>query len=225
MSGRTSLRSLVTALTLAILPAVAQADVVELRNGQKVEGTLASANSRSVTIESGGRMLTFDAREVRAILFGPAPVAAAPVPAGPSPARQAVRALRALQAMTASNPPPTHGDYVARVGETRSAVDRYLADPGNPTSASARPAIEEAMALHTLGSAAWTAKLAGRGFEQVGKEAADIQCARLQAELRTTKQDDWLGKGFLVAGWGMPLIWSCAGEKVTEAERRLGPEP
>ena len=46
------------------------ADVVELRNGQRVEGTFQGADDSAVRIEVGGHIMTFAPAEVRAIYYG-----------------------------------------------------------------------------------------------------------------------------------------------------------
>jgi hypothetical protein len=82
------------ALTLLfLLASPALADVVELKTGQRVEGTLKQADQASVTVEVGGQVVTFKAEQVRAVYYGAAPSTAAAVP----PSSDALRALKALQ--------------------------------------------------------------------------------------------------------------------------------
>jgi hypothetical protein len=60
-----------------------RADVVELKDGRRLEGTFKGASPAVVAIDVGGRTLVVDAQEVRAVYFGPAP-APTPSPAPPS---------------------------------------------------------------------------------------------------------------------------------------------
>jgi hypothetical protein len=73
---------------LAILMTVAApacADVVELKDGRRLEGTFKGASPAVVAIDVGGRTVVIDAQEVRALYFGPAPPAPAPLPAPAAP--------------------------------------------------------------------------------------------------------------------------------------------
>jgi hypothetical protein len=69
------------ALLLALLavPAIAGADVVELLNGERVEGSGVRASPDHVTVQVGGRTVIFDRAQVRAVYFG-----SAPAPCGPA---------------------------------------------------------------------------------------------------------------------------------------------
>ena len=63
---------------LLAFPVGGGADVVELKTGRRVEGTLKQATPASVSIEVGGQTITFTGDKVRAIYFGAAPTPAAP---------------------------------------------------------------------------------------------------------------------------------------------------
>jgi hypothetical protein len=64
--------------TLFLGTSLSWADVVELKTGQRVEGSFKQATSEGVVIEVGGQAITFELERVRAIYFGTAP-ASAPV--------------------------------------------------------------------------------------------------------------------------------------------------
>jgi hypothetical protein len=66
-------------LVLLAVPALAGADVVELVNGERVEGTGVRASPDHVTVQVGGRTVIFDRAQVRAVYFG-----SAPPPCGPA---------------------------------------------------------------------------------------------------------------------------------------------
>jgi hypothetical protein len=68
------------ALLLALLavPAIAGADVVELLNGERVEGTGVRESPDHVTVQVGGRTVILDRAQVRAVYFSPPP------PCGPA---------------------------------------------------------------------------------------------------------------------------------------------
>jgi hypothetical protein len=73
---------------LAILMTVAApacADVVELKDGRRLEGTFKGASPAVVAIDVGGRTVVIDAQEVHAVYFGAAPPAPPPLAAPASP--------------------------------------------------------------------------------------------------------------------------------------------
>src|SRR5439155_2055929 len=91
---------------LAILMTVAApacADVVELKDGRRLEGTFKGASPAVVAIDVGGRTVVIDAQEVRGLYFGAAPPAPAPrpAPAGAPAAEPAPSSVR-----PAPPPPP-----------------------------------------------------------------------------------------------------------------------
>ena len=59
-------------VSLMSVPPVS-ADVIELRTGERVEGTFKGADDSAVRIEIDDRIVTFAPSEVRAIYFGSAP--------------------------------------------------------------------------------------------------------------------------------------------------------
>ena len=116
----------VTTLFIALAWAIALADVVELTTGQRVEGTFQQATPRGVSIEVGGQTITFEQEKVRAIYFGSAPAAAVP----PSPAREALLSLKALQSVTRAG--IAYREYSQRVNDAKIQVDRVLDElPGD----------------------------------------------------------------------------------------------
>jgi len=70
------MKSLMIAALLAVpllsVPPVS-ADVIELRTGERVEGTFKGADDSAVRIEIDGRLVTFAPAQVRAIYYGSAP--------------------------------------------------------------------------------------------------------------------------------------------------------
>lgn len=66
-------RSAAALFAIVCTTTLAAADVVELKTGQRVDGTLRQATPASVSIEVGGQTITFEGEKVRAIYFGVAP--------------------------------------------------------------------------------------------------------------------------------------------------------
>ena len=77
------MKPLVTAALLAVslmsVPPVS-ADVIELRTGERVEGTFKGADDSAVRIEIDGRLVTFAPAQVRAIYYGSAPASTTAAP-------------------------------------------------------------------------------------------------------------------------------------------------
>ena len=110
---RTRLALAVALVVWAAASPSSGADVVELVTGEKVEGTVKGATSRSLVIEVHGRERTILRRLVRGIVFGPVRQAT-PSPGGTRPPAVAARA-RALAA------PPTQTSTAARAEPAAAA--------------------------------------------------------------------------------------------------------
>ncbi len=67
--------ALATSFILLLMALVASAHVVELKNGQRIEGNLKVATSDRIVVEVGGQDIILQADRVRAIYFGAGPEA------------------------------------------------------------------------------------------------------------------------------------------------------
>src|SRR5258708_7272722 len=74
-------------------------DTVELKTGERIEGTFKQATSAGAVIVVGGQVITIPLEKVRAIYFGVAPK---PVEKA-SLSREALAALKGLQSITKSS--------------------------------------------------------------------------------------------------------------------------
>src|SRR5262249_28552807 len=145
------------------------ADVVELRNGQRLEGTFKGADETAVRIEVGGRVMTFAPGEVRAIYYGPPPVFA---PAPIAELRAALAALVTLRSV--AQPGVAYRDYLSQVRVAQTTVDRYLQkEEGAPAI---KGTIADAMHLYALAGTAWTASTSRGNYAEVGSDAALTRC-------------------------------------------------
>ena len=211
--------SVLTFLACLAFCAPSWADVVELKSGERAEGKFRQATAAGVVIEVGGHELVFPLEKVRAIYFG----SVATLPGEPPDAREALKALKALQSLAGEG--ITYQDYVARVNEARTQVDRYLTEPER-SDAQVRAAIKEAMGFYALASTAWSAKITNR-FDDVlavGRDPMLDRCPVLQRALAryplgTTREQDF-ARG-IVATLEISLIWSCGSDRTDEAEALL----
>lgn len=215
--------SLVSAPPLVSIP-TARADVVELRSGERVEGTFKSADDSAVRIEVDGRLATYPPREVRAIYFGPAPAKVAPVPiAERDDAIGALDGLRAVAQRTV-----TYQEYAPRVNDVKGVVDRYLQkEDGAPA---VKFAIADSFHYYALAEAAWKAGLSRGNYARIGADPALLRCAPAQEVIAESKRKSpfiWRSKGagegattgMVIATDGLAALWSCASVKLAEAEK------
>lgn len=226
-------------LAVFLIGAPAFADIVELKDGRRVEGTFRGASSAIVAIDVDGRTQTFEFDEVRALYFGaPPPVPAAPVAPAPAPearsgapgpggdATAALAALRALQ--TAVGAGVSYRDYAPGVIEARAAVETFVQNPASGESG-LKAMMNAAMSLYALGVEAWNARIRKAGYEALGANPAADLCPALRTKMMTAREQGLLKPTPFSAGIGvaagLPQIWSCAGEKVDEAARLMTAPP
>ena len=208
-------------LTL-VLAAPASADVVELRSGQRVEGVFKGADDSAVRIEVGGKIMTFAPSEVRAIYYGVAPAA----PAAVAERDEALGALSMLRSVAQRG--VTYQSYASRVGEAQLVVNRYVQkEDGAPA---VKGAIAESFHLYALAETAWNAGLSRGNYATVGTDARLARCDDAQRVIAESKRKNpfiWRSKGageaatagMVIANDGIAALWSCAADRLAEAER------
>lgn len=147
------------AVLLALFTLSLLGDTIELKTGERIEGTFKQATSAGAVIEIAGQSITIPLEKVQAIYFGAVP-ARQPV-VGSGPADDAMDALKALQSVIDSG--ITYGDYSQyrdysqRVLDARVRVDRYLSSQGSGGT-ELRRAIRAAMLEYELASQSWITK-------------------------------------------------------------------
>lgn len=157
------------------LATVAFADTVELKTGERLEGTFRQASvSSGIVIEVAGQAITIPLAKVRAIYFGaakPAPSASAPASRAPASWQEALDAVRGLRSVTASG--ISYRDYASRVLDAKVKVDRYLASlkpddeksdastPANLKALMVRSGIKMAMMYYESASSSWNDWITG----------------------------------------------------------------
>jgi hypothetical protein len=114
-----------TAATLSLL----LCDVVELKTGERLQGTFKQATAAGVVIEVGGQRITMPLAKVRAIYFGEAAPAVAPVAAPVSePKRLMLEALNELRALTQVGS-VTRRDYDLKLAEVSAKAQTLFPIP------------------------------------------------------------------------------------------------
>ncbi|HEV8440713.1 MAG TPA: hypothetical protein VGT40_21710 [Methylomirabilota bacterium] len=219
-------------LALALFPLAlpfhpAAADVVELRGGERVEGTLREATPAGVLVEVAGQGIRFEVDKVRAIYFGsPGPRPTPPSPgtesavgaAATSPASAALQLLHSLRSAVAGG--TTLREYQARVNNTAPVVELYLAavppEPGD--------AIRDAMRYYVLAASAWSNQAAASRTVWLKRDDALARCAAYRefAQAMQSKGEAHYAertRNYVVIGDGViSVLWSCAADKISEAD-------
>ena len=212
----------------------ASADVVELRGGDRVEGALKEATPVGVVIDVAGQSIRFDAAKVRAIYFGgpgqpPAPPDAPPPPAPPlapppppaSPAAGALQLMQSLRATVAAG--MTLREYEARLNGTAPIVELYLA--GLPPAGA--DAIRDAIRYYLLAESAWSNQGITSRTVWLRKDEVLARCAAYQefASAMRSKGEAYYAERtrnyVVIADGAVPVLWSCASDRITEAETLL----
>jgi len=216
-------------LVLLAPAASAAAVVVELTNGQRIEGVLRQASSARVLVEAGGELLIFETADVRAIYFtapdaapAPPPAAAAPDARPAEPVLDPLEAVKALRAAVAAG--TTAREYSPRVGEARAAVDRYLASaPGD--SPPGADALTDAMRYYEMADFAWRNHSVTFSTVWLQKDDALARCEAYRefAEQMQAQGDSFYSERtrtfVLISDGVLDVIWSCAAERVDAAEQ------
>jgi|KBSSwiStaDraftv2_1062776.scaffolds.fasta_scaffold130802_1 hypothetical protein len=200
------------------------ADVIELRTGERVEGTFKGADDSAVRIEVDGRIVTFAPAHVRAIYYGSVP--ASTTPASLAEREEAIGALEGLRSVARTG--VTYREYAPRVGDAQIVIDRYLKkEDGAP---SIKGAIADSFHFYALAGTAWNAGLSRGNYAAVGTDSALARCSPAQRVIAESKRKSpflWRAKGagegattgMVIASDGIAALWSCAADKLAEAEK------
>jgi hypothetical protein len=243
------MRLLLLAAAMFVIAAAAFADIVELKAGGKVEGKVKSVTPGEVVIESGGKEQKIERDKVRSIQLDGA---AAPRPQTPAAAKDAMAALRNVQSI--AGPGALHLDYTQAVSDADFAVSRYLREPEEAAAKAAMKEAVALYVfagaawdtrLKTYGYAALeTDPLAEkcptlkRVIAQEEKSAADDN-ARAKARFDRESKAQETAKappppeptpvvvepGYVIATKGISAIWTCASDKVNDAQKLLDSPP
>lgn len=150
-----------------------------------------------------------------------------PCDAGAAPeAHQALQGLQEVRSTLSVG--VSYLDYTRRVADAKIRVDRYLAQPERGDRA-AREAINEAVEFYRVASIAWriSATLYVQETRALGAESALDRCGQLRpllARRDSSKITDGSVAGVrgLNAARDFKILWSCASDKIAEAEKLLG---
>lgn len=216
-------------LLLSLSSSVLLCDVVELKTGERLEGTFKQATSGGVVIEVGGQAIKMPLAKVRAIYFGAAPSARG-TGSRPSGASAALQALKSVQSVTTVG--VNLRDYTTRVADAKLIVDQFNQSPPEKNTpfgerASRKP-ISLAMRYYELAAQAWrlfssSDNASGSGLmnlaSSIETDPEIRNCAALK-ELFASPVARETGTGILI-GSKPAVLWACASDNITEAERLM----
>jgi hypothetical protein len=221
---------------LAVLPGIAAwADVVELTSGERVEGKVKQVSAAGVVVDIAGSTLTLPLDAVRTIHFGAPPSSSVAPPSSPT-ALAAVQALQALRSVARDE--TGYERYAARVEVTRADVGPYLRGADQAASA-LRDALAQSFHFYEVAATAWKGRTSKNvDLKALGLDPAIEGCPALKDVFEESKRQFplalvWQGgyvdpakaAGFVVVSGGVPALWSCASDKLAEAERLLDGKP
>ena len=211
---------------------VASADVLELSGGERVEGALKEATPAGVVIDVAGQSIRFDVSKVRAIYFGspgpppPPPGSSPPTPSSapksPSSAEGALQLILSLRSAVAGG--TTLREYEGRVNDAAPLVELYLAGLPPGTGAAA---IRDAMRYYLLAEWAWSNQGTASRTVWLRKDDALARCPGYQDYAREMREKgeafyaERLRSYLVIADGVIPVLWSCASDKIAEAEKLL----
>lgn len=214
--GRT-IRQIVCALAVASMVANADADVIELVSGERIEGKVVKVTDDLVYVETGAGVVLLPRHSVRSM--GSTPAAAPPA----APAGEVVTALKGLQAAAASQ--VSQKDYAAKVAQSRPVVAKYLQDSGAAPPRGV-DAVRDAFSLYEFAAAVWESRLTNSApaSAAIGRSAVIDRCPALQKIVAdyppATDQETAWRRGVAIE-FEIARILTCASEKVAEAEGAL----
>lgn len=234
MNRRESFRKgslLLSAALILVLFSTSWADMVELKTGQRIEGTFKQATDTGVVIEVGGQLITFRREQVRAIYLGSSLPSDEFKPKSASLAQEALGSLKTLQSVVSSG--INYQNYVSRVADAKVQIDRYIQEPVHQDE-TIRQIVKDAMDYYVLASLAWSARIreSNSDYVNVARNPLLSRCSKIQEFLSERRKDPmWqilleMDKtpthqqvliGEAVGESGIPLLWSCAADRTATA--------
>jgi len=201
LKNRTGTAVLVGTLSLALTCA---AETVELKSGQRIDGTVKAITGEEVLLEVAGQPLKFPLANVSAIYF-----AAPPKSTVANPLNDALRVLKGLQSAVYGG--VTYDDFAPRVTDAKIQIDQMLSDaPDSP----AKKSLAEALGFYVYASSAWNAHIThGRDVAQCKALERNPLFYKCEVLKRTTLTAMIL--------WGVEPLFECASERVATAERLI----
>jgi len=191
------------------------AEVLELRNGQKIEGQFAGGSRDELHFQVGSQTLKFPVGEVARITFG-----TAAQEAFSKAAKEALRQIKALASVVEGG--ITYRDYAPRVSDAKIRVDQFLDEYKSSPVPAFNAYISHALGFYVAASSAWNVQISRRGYEELRVNSYAGQCAAFLKTVPNPFSGLALSSGKEIAAAGPQPLWYCARESLNEAEKALG---
>lgn len=151
-------------------------------------------------------------------------------PAASPLARDAVEALKGLDAILARRPGPQ--EYVDGFKDAKTRVDKYLGSPPGGDGA-VRDAVRSALRYHEIVTSAVARPTTAAEQAAIGRDPALEQCPKLKeflagfgkAAATPTTEEEAKNRGIAVIGFGLGAVLACAADRTAEAQRLLDGKP
>ena len=205
----------VVALLTLLWPASVQADVLELKNGQKLEGQYAGGSKDEVRFQVGSQALKFPIGEVSRITMGN--------PGQEDFRKAAIEALRQLKALASvAEGGTTYQDYARRVSDAKIKVDQFLDEYRSSPLSKFNEHIADSLGFYVAASSAWNVKVSQNPFSNLAQNPYILKCAPIQEEIAQGRRTRPNAQDEVTIMFGIPRLWECARNSVIDAEKALG---
>ena len=213
-------------------PFSVQADVLELKSGQKLEGQYAGGSKDEVRFQMGSQTLKFPIAEVSKITMGTG---------GRedfhNAAKEALRQLKGLASVVEGG--TTYSDYARRVTDAKIKVDQFLDEYKSSPLPLFNEQIADILGFYVTVSSAWNRKLSSRGSDwaenrlfnaNLARNTYVRNCAPLQALVALRRSEPGynefrlpqdVAEGVTIIVEGLQPLWECARNSLIDAEKVL----
>lgn len=213
-------------LVAASFSVASKADnTVELKTGQRIDGTLKSVTQTTVELDVAGQSLALPRARVSAIYFETPPKTSCPAHGASGNLVDALRVIKGLQSATSVG--ITYRDYAPRVVDAKIKVDQLLS---TVPKGRARALLTEALGFYIYASNAWNAKISQDDYQSLALNPLFQRCVPLKQLVKQlgsqspdfgVKMDADTNRGIAIAVGGETALFECASQRIEESERLL----
>jgi len=218
------------ALTIQI-SSITNAALIQLKNGQMVEGEFIGASPKEVSIKIASQTLKFKITEISQILFDKSATSAV-VPGDDSfktGAKSALRALSSLESVVESG--VSYGEYSKRVLDAKIIIDEFIGENKDLSKQEFNEILADTIGYYSAASSAWNAKIIGSHetpevYLSLVHNEYCLKCSELQAILKEKsvelkyKPGSYL-EGMTISFFGPQTLWQCARRSKEKAEEYI----
>lgn len=206
--------------------------LLQLKNGQKVEGYFKGATSQEIHIEVASRILNFKISEVSHLIFDAESFSNLndlEPNSFKSAAKKALRSVKALQTLTHAG--VNYEDYSKRVNDSNIVVGEFLDVYTESQNKEFNELITDAIGYYNAASLAWSSGISDDEMIICSLPENEYckKCQELQNVIIKLKNDSKYdvyrkgvrGEGFAIRSFGIQPLWKCAEKAISMAEKLL----